>query len=148
MATIMQDLFEAFALRVLVVDDYRDAADSLAQLCRLWGHDVRVAYDGEQALRLARAHRPRVALLDLAMPGMDGVRVAQRLRRAELRDACVLVCVSGYRGAHIDRLVAQAGYDHFFTKPADPAELQRLLTSIGASVAADCAGAGRSKATA
>jgi CheY-like chemotaxis protein len=132
----MQDSCQAVALRVLVVDDYRDAADSLAQLCGLWGHAVRVAYSGEQALEIAPSFRPQAMLLDLAMPGMDGVRLAQRLRRAESGNESVLICITGYRGLDIDRRVADAGYNHFFTKPVDPGELRRLLAAIHAELAA------------
>src|SRR5260370_35333328 len=69
-------------LRVLVVDDCPDTTASLAQLLRLWGHDVRVAGDGLEALAAAAAFRPDVILLDLGLPGLDGCGVARRLRRA------------------------------------------------------------------
>src|SRR5438093_13076884 len=64
-------------LRVLVADDYRDAVDSLSTLVRMWGHDVRLTYNGEAAIEMACVYRPDVLLLDIAMPKMDGCRLAQ-----------------------------------------------------------------------
>src|SRR5262245_53172311 len=71
-------------LRVLIADDNRDAADTLAVLCRLWGHTVCVAYDGPTALDLADKSEPHVILLDIRMPGMHGGEVAERMRRSPL----------------------------------------------------------------
>ena len=69
-------------VRVLLVDDNVDAAESLAMLLRLWGHEVAVAHDGPAALRAAEVQRPQVALLDIGLPGMDGYELARRLRRS------------------------------------------------------------------
>jgi PAS domain S-box-containing protein len=111
---------------VLVVDDNADAADTLAELVRLLGHDVQVAYDGPSALQAARASRPDVVLCDLGLPGMDGYDVARALRAgggAPLR----LVAVSGYAQPDDVRRAADAGFDAHVAKPPDPAEIERLL---------------------
>jgi CheY-like chemotaxis protein len=111
---------------VLIVDDNVDQADSLAALCRVLGHDVQVAYDGESALQCARRTRPEIVFLDITLPGMDGYDVAARLR-AELGSRLQLVAVSG-RGRDEDRERALgAGFDHFLLKPLDPSFLESLL---------------------
>jgi signal transduction histidine kinase len=113
--------------RILVVDDHHDAADSLATLLRLLGHEVRVAYDGAAGLEAARAFRPDVAVLDLGMPGMDGIELGSRLRReTELRDI-LLIALTGY-GRDDDRQRSRAaGFDAHLVKPVDVAALNTLL---------------------
>jgi CheY-like chemotaxis protein len=116
--------------RVLVVDDNRDSADSLAMLLRFWGHHAWVAYDGPSALALAQAQQPDVVLLDLALPQMDGYQVAWRLREeVGLKDA-MLVALTGY-GQESDRQHTQeAGFCHHLLKPVDPALLEHLLNNL------------------
>lgn len=111
---------------VLIVDDNVDQADTLGALCRVMGHEVQIAYDGEAALALARSTRPEVVFLDITLPGMDGYAVAARLR-AEHGARVQLVAVSG-RGRDEDRARAlSAGFDQFLLKPLDPAFLDSLL---------------------
>src|SRR5678809_344469 len=87
---------DSAARQVLVVDDNRDGAQTLAMLLRFAGHQVKVAFSGIQALQIAQEQKPNVILLDLAMPGMDGFQVAQALReRPETKDA-LIIAVSGY----------------------------------------------------
>jgi PAS domain S-box-containing protein len=116
------------ALRVLVVDDSRDAAESLAMLVRLAGHEALTAYDGRSAVRLGSDYRPDVVFLDIGMPGFDGFSTAQLLREQDWgRD--VLVCaLTGY-GQHglESRIGPDARFDRRFVKPMDPAALNRLL---------------------
>jgi CheY-like chemotaxis protein len=113
-------------LRVLVVDDNRDAADSLAMLATLWGYDARRAYDGAAALRSALTNPPDVVLMDIGMPRMDGFRLARLLRRpARLVDA-LLVAVTGYADEAHRRLGA-AAFDHYLVKPIEPTTVERLL---------------------
>lgn len=81
---------------ILIVDDNRDATDSMAMLLGMEGYDVRVAYDGPQALDAMRASRPDVILLDIGLPGMDGFQVAERVRAEPDNRAIVIVAVSGY----------------------------------------------------
>jgi CheY-like chemotaxis protein len=104
--------------RILVVDDNADAADSLALLLQVRGDDVRIAYDGPEALEAERAFHTAVVLLDIGMPGMSGYEVARRMR--EVRGAGVLiVAITGW-GQDEDRARArEAGFDHHFTKPVD-----------------------------
>jgi signal transduction histidine kinase/ActR/RegA family two-component response regulator len=115
------------ARRVLVVDDNRDAADSLGVLLRLLGAEVYVAHSGPEALEQARLHRPAVVLLDLGMPGMDGYQVARRLRQLPGLADITLIALTGW-GQDADRRdSAAAGFNHHLTKPADLKELEALL---------------------
>ena len=110
--------------RVLVADDLRDSADSLADLLRTIGHTVEVAYDGEQALRLAEAFRPQVVILDLGMPKVDGYEACRRLRNSALGPALTVIAQTGWGQAHDLRRTREAGFDHHAVKPI---ELQALL---------------------
>jgi len=115
--------------RVLVVDDNEDATETLELLLQLWGHEVRVAYDGESALAQAAELQPDIILLDIGLPGMSGYEVARRLRALpENRDA-MLVAVTGY-GQDSDRRQSQeAGFDHHLVKPVPPGILRDLIAS-------------------
>jgi len=117
-------------LRVLVVDDNRDAADSLGTLLNLWGYDYRVAYDGTAGWEIACAYRPNCFLLDIRMPGLDGYTLAGRVRQhPELKEA-KLVALSAYSDeAHVRRAV-EAGFDYRLVKTADPTEVERLLNML------------------
>jgi PAS domain S-box-containing protein len=114
-------------LRVLVVDDNQDAADSLALLLQLAGQEVRVAYDGQAALALAPEFRPAMAFLDIGMPGMDGYEVGRRLRQLPGMEALVLVALTGWGQEEDRRRSKEAGFDHHLVKPAEADELNRLL---------------------
>jgi len=113
-------------LTVLVVDDNRHAADMLAEMLRLKGHNARVAYGGEQALVIVRVWRPDVAILDVDMDGISGVELATRMRD-EVAGPIMLVAVSevGANG-EVARMNA-GGFDHVFLKPMDEDELLVLL---------------------
>jgi CheY-like chemotaxis protein/anti-sigma regulatory factor (Ser/Thr protein kinase) len=114
--------------RVLVVDDNRDAAESLAMLLQLGGHIPFVAHDGEEALRLARLHRPEIFLLDLGLPGMDGYEICRNLRTGGFT-AARIIAMSGF-GQERDRDRSQAaGFDSHTVKPVEPAILEKLLAS-------------------
>src|SRR3954447_22954985 len=117
-----------FMLRVLIVDDCKDGADSLSTLLRLWGHEVQVAYDGPAALRLAAVFRPEVLLVDLGLPGMDGCCLARQfLTQAQFRDA-ILTAVTGYADRDHRTLGSEAGFDAYLVKPTDLAALQAMLS--------------------
>ena len=118
-------------LLVLVVDDSRDCAESLALLVRLWGHEAVVAYDGPAALDVARARAPDVVLLDLAMPKMDGYQLAGRLRQVAGLEEALLIAVSGHGQEADVRRCEEAGIDCHFLKPVDPAELEKALGKAG-----------------
>jgi CheY-like chemotaxis protein len=114
---------------ILIIEDDRDNAESLARLLELLGHDTRVARDGHQALDLARRRRPELILLDIGLPGMDGYEVARRLREeGGCRDA-VIIAVSGHGRDEDRRRSLAAGCDHHFLKPSYHEELFGLLTA-------------------
>ena len=121
-------------LRVLVVDDFQDQADSLALLLDLWGYDACVAYDGARALEMASTRPPAVALLDLGLPGkVDGYELARQLRARTETAVTYLVAVTGY-GRVCDRQQAkEAGFDDFLLKPYDPKEIEVVLKRCSAS---------------
>ena len=121
--------------RVLVVDDNVDAAQSLGTLLELTGHEVQIAYDGPSGLEAALAMRPDVVLLDIGLPGFDGYEVAQRIRQQATLKNTVLVAVTGY-GQDADRQRSQeAGFDHHLVKPANLAEIEKILAHVAERVA-------------
>ena len=120
---------QASGLRVLVADDNRDAADSMQRILALFGHEVRVAYDGSTALKLSEQFRPRVALLDIGMPGTNGYEVARALRRQQ-GARVTLVAVTGWGQDADRRRSSEAGFDHHLTKPVDPGTLNHLLAEV------------------
>ena len=119
---------QAPPMRILVADDNRDAADSLQRVLALFGHEVRVAYDGASAVRISGEFRPRVAILDLGMPGTDGYAVARSLRR---QNDLTLVALTGWGQETDRRRTAEAGFDHHLIKPVDPQMLNALLADVG-----------------
>jgi CheY-like chemotaxis protein/two-component sensor histidine kinase len=112
--------------RILVVDDNRDAADTLAELVRMLGHEAATAFDGPGALSAARADPPDVVLCDIGLPGMDGYAVARALR-AEMGARVRLVAVSGYAQAEDRERALDAGFDAHVAKPADPERIAQVL---------------------
>ena len=118
--------------RVLVVDDNRDAADSLAMLLRLKGHEVRVAYEGPAALAAAPEFGPDLVLLDLGMPGMDGYEVARRLRRTPGFERKTIAALTGWGQDADRRRTRETGFDHHLVKPVDPAELSAVIANLPA----------------
>jgi PAS domain S-box-containing protein len=119
-------------LRVLVVEDNRDAADSLCLLLRLSGYEVSVAYSGPEGLRAAGEERPDVVICDIGLPGMDGYRVAAALRGNPETASARLIALTGYGQEEDRRRAREAGFDVHLTKPADPAAVQRVLAEAGA----------------
>ena len=115
--------------RVLIADDNRDAADSLAMLLRLRGHEVHTAHDGHAALAAAASLAPDAAVIDLGMPGLSGLDVAGRIRGEPWGDGMLLVALTGWGQQDDRRRTADAGFDHHLVKPADPVELEQLLQS-------------------
>jgi signal transduction histidine kinase len=115
------------ARRVLVVDDNRDAAESLAMVVQLLGHEVRTAFDGETALREAEAMRPDLVLLDIGMPGMDGMVLAGHLRARPWGAAVTLVAVTGWARDTDREATRAAGFDQHLAKPIAVDTLEGLL---------------------
>jgi CheY-like chemotaxis protein len=122
------------SLRILVVEDSPDAAETLAALLAVWGYHVRTAHDGASALQAARAFRPQVILLDIGLPDVDGYVVADRLRGEDLGGE-MLVALTGYGEAQDRARAQQAGFDHHLTKPVEPTALRKLLDDAKASSA-------------
>jgi CheY-like chemotaxis protein len=117
--------------RVLVADDNKDAADSLQRLLAHAGYEVAVAYEGGAALQLGRSFAPRVAVLDIGMPSMNGYELARELREL-YGDDIVLVALTGWGQENDRRRAMEAGFDRHLTKPLDPAVLVDLFAELGA----------------
>ncbi len=118
------------ALRVLVVDDNRDAADSLALLLQLGGHDTRTEYSGADALRVAAAFRPELVFCDLGMPGMNGHEVARSLRAQPHTASAILVALTGWGSEEDRRRTRLAGFDHHLVKPVALEMLEGVLRRL------------------
>ena len=121
-------------MRVLVVDDNTDAADGLAALLKLNGHEVRVAYDGPSALAMAETFRPQAVLLDLGLPGMDGHEVARRLRQNPELKGTWLAAVTGWGQPEDRQRSKEMGFDRHLVKPVKPSLVVQLLAEVKASV--------------
>lgn len=116
--------------RLLVVDDNKDAAESMSMLLEMWGHDVAYAFDGPTALETAEQWQPEAVFLDIGLPGMDGYEVAERLRELPQVKGAVLIAITGY-GQDDDRLRSlRAGIDHHLVKPVAPDALRNLIDSL------------------
>ncbi len=118
------------AVRILVVDDDLDAAESFAQWLRLTGNDVQTAHDGVTALETVKGSRPQVVFLDISLPEMDGYGVARLIRAHEELKAVLLVAVTGYGREEDRRRCMEAGFDHHLTKPISPEVVRALLASV------------------
>ncbi|HVF35422.1 MAG TPA: PAS domain S-box protein, partial [Candidatus Saccharimonadia bacterium] len=116
--------------RILVVDDNRDAAESLAELLRLQGSDVRVAHDGATAIDAAAEFAPDLVLLDLGMPGMDGYDVARTIRSDPRTAGAYIAALTGWGQPEDRRRTAEAGFDVHLVKPLEPESLDRVLAGV------------------
>jgi CheY-like chemotaxis protein len=124
--------FKSPPRRVLIVDDNEDAANSLAMLLKLSGHETAPVYSAADALSRAAAFRPDVVLLDIGLPGMDGYEVAQQMRELPGLRNVRLVAVTGY-GRSEDRIRARdAGFDDHLVKPVEFALLEQTLAAFRA----------------
>ena len=118
----------AGGLRVLVVDDNCDAADAMAVLLSVDGHDIATAYDGTTALESAASVLPDVVLLDIGLPDITGYEVARRLRALDGGERITIVAISGWGQARDKQLAFDSGFDAHLTKPADPSQVRALLS--------------------
>lgn len=117
-------------IRILVVDDNQDSADSLGLLLKLLGNEVRVAHDGLAAVDLADEFQPRVVLLDIGLPTLNGFEAAERIRQLPWGKQAIMIAVTGW-GETVDRQRSKkAGFDYHLVKPVDPDVLTRLLQSL------------------
>lgn len=112
--------------RILIVDDNKDLATSLARLLGLLGHEVEVVFDGRKAIEAARTYRPRVLLLDIGLPLVDGYQVARTLRQEGFHDI-LIIALSGYGQEEDRRRSREAGMNHHVTKPVDVKTIAELI---------------------
>ncbi|MGX2039904.1 PAS domain S-box protein [Methylocaldum sp. MU1018] len=120
------------ALRILVVDDNYDAAESMALLANLWGYETRIVHDGHAAVDACGTYKPEVVLLDLGLPGMSGYEVAQRLRE-DYGNSMVIFALTGYGQAEDRARTTAAGFDRHLVKPINPDTLRTLLASLNSA---------------
>ncbi|HTK76001.1 MAG TPA: ATP-binding protein [Gemmataceae bacterium] len=116
--------------RILIADDNRDSADSMAMLLQTYGHEVATAYNGEQAVELATSLRPDVALLDIGMPQLDGYETGRRIREHPCCRNVFLIAMTGWGQEEDRRRTDEAGFDHHVVKPVEATELIKLLEAL------------------
>lgn len=127
-------------LRILVADDERDTATTLAVILRDEGHEVQTVLRGDEALDLCRLFRPDVVIADINLPGTSGYAIARELRERHRELAPLLIAISGKWTSATDRLLGQAvGFDHFLLKPCDPHALLPLLEPLRRGAASGAA---------
>lgn len=120
-------------LRILVVDDYADAAESLTMLLQTEGHEVQIADCGMKAIEKAQTFRPQIVLLDIGLPDLDGYEVAKRLRALPEAHDAMLIALTGYGQSEDHERSQAAGFDHHLLKPLNFEQLSALLTSLQSS---------------
>jgi PAS domain S-box-containing protein len=113
--------------RVLIIDDNKDMADSIVALLRLAEYEAQAAYSGTSGFEMALGFRPRIALIDIGLPEMDGFELARRIRQHSTLQETLLVALTGYGEEHHRRASREAGFDHHLVKPVDP---ETLLESL------------------
>lgn len=118
------------SLRVLVVDDIPDVADTTALLLSIKGHHTQVAYGGQEALTMAPDFSPDAALIDLGMPGKDGFTVAAELRSIFIDKPLLLVSISGWGTEAVIAKSKASGFDYHLTKPATLSDLEAVLSKV------------------
>ncbi|HKY02041.1 MAG TPA: response regulator [Burkholderiales bacterium] len=116
--------------RILVVDDNRDAAESLQVLLSMMGNEVSVAFDGRQAIELAEALRPDVIFLDIGLPGMNGYEAARAIRRKDWGRDVTLIALTGWGNADDQNHALDAGFDRHFVKPVAFESLSEVLKEV------------------
>ena len=116
--------------RILVVDDSRDSAETMAMLLQIGGHTVRVAFDGPSALPAVREFQPDLVLLDLGLPGLTGYEVAKKVQEMTLAHRPMLVAMTGYGQQGDRQRTRAAGFDHHLVKPVDLEMLQQILLTV------------------
>jgi two-component system, sensor histidine kinase len=117
----------AISRRVLVVDDQGDVRDTLRELCEAWGHSVEAARDGYAGVEMALLQQPEIALIDIGMPGIDGLEVARRIRADSRGRGIRLIALTGYGSEEQRTQALAAGFDLHLIKPIDPSRLADLL---------------------
>ena len=115
--------------RVMIIDDHKEIRQSISLLARAWGHEVAVAGDGPTALSLATAFQPECAIVDISLPGMNGIELGRQLRQRFPRAQLYLIALTGYAGADIRDACLAAGFDAHLVKPGELKKLEHLLGS-------------------
>ena len=131
--SVTKEFDEQTNRRVLIVEDNKDGADSLAMLLKLMGHEVCIAYNGTEALDAATAIQPHVILLDIGLPGMSGHEVAKQLRQQSRFATTQLIAMTGYGQEEDEQRSREAGFNHHLVKPVNLDVLKRLLESLESS---------------
>src|SRR5262249_1658866 len=119
--------------RILVVDDYKDVADSLGILLEIMGHEVRVAYSGQEALEALARFEPDVALLDLGLPGMNGYQLARRIREQPRFRNLTPAAQTGWGQEQDRRRSEEAGFNYHQLKPVAWDEIEKILRELPAT---------------
>ena len=123
------------SLRILIVDDNRDSADSLGMLLQIMGNDIRVAHDGQEGVDVAEEFRPEVVLLDIGLPRLNGYEACRRIRELPWGRSVVLIALTGWGQEDDRRRSHEAGFDHHMVKPVDPQDLMELLAGLQVTTA-------------
>src|SRR5262249_21578244 len=123
-------------LRILIADDNRDSTATLGMLLRILGNEVRTAYDGLEAVGEASEFHPDVVLLDIGMTKRNGYEVTRKIRTDTWGKSMVLIALTGWCQELDRQLSREAGFDHHYVKPVDPAVLTKLLAQVGQTVGA------------
>jgi CheY-like chemotaxis protein len=121
------------ARHILVVDDNRDSADSLAMLLKLTGHETHTAHDGVAAVEAAATLRPDIVLLDIGLPNLSGYDAARRIRKQPWGKDMVLIALTGWGQEEDRQRSREAGFNEHMVKPVDHVALMKLLAESGAS---------------
>ena len=116
--------------RLLIVDDLKDSADSLAKLMELMGHEVHTAYSGEEAVLAAAKFQPDLVLLDIGMPKLNGYDACRHIREQPWGKGMFLIALTGWGQEQDRRRADQAGFNAHIVKPVDPGALVKLLASV------------------
>ena len=132
-APVHEDRMPHSARRILIAEDNPDAAEMMRVMLTCKGHEVKVAVDGEQAVRMAKAFEPQIAFLDIGMPRMDGYEAARQIREHH-GSRMLLVALTGWGQDDDKRRSREAGFDHHLTKPAEPEMLDRLIEECPSTV--------------
>lgn len=117
-------------VRLLIADDYADAAESLAMLLSNVGVETAVAFDGEQALARAIRWQPQICVLDIEMPKLDGRELARRIRRQAWAERPLLIALTGWTSPQDASRAMEAGFDHYMIKPVEPLKIVRLIQNF------------------
>ncbi len=118
------------SLRILIVEDNRDGADSLSEMLKMMGNDTRTAYDGQQGVDMAGEYRPDVILLDIGLPKLNGYEACRLIREQPWGKGVALIAMTGWGQDKDRRRSDEAGFDHHLVKPVDPQALMKLIAAL------------------